>query len=179
MGGMFCDLYKAFSCVNHGILLSKLEFYGIKGSSLKQIKSYLQDRYQKVQLSTQNYYTLTSKDWRKISHVVPRRSILGPLLFPIYINDLPLTLENNSIPILFTDDTSVLISHTDNNSQLNILGVFEQLNRWFCRSQWPRGLRCRSTATRLLRWWVQIPLGHGCLSVVSVVCCQVEVSVTG
>ena len=44
------------------------------------------------------------------------RSILGPLLFLIYINDLPVTLENNSIPVLFTDDTSVLISHTDNNS---------------------------------------------------------------
>ena len=46
------------------------------------------------------------------------------------------------------------------------------------RSQWPRGLRRRSTAARLLRSWVRIPLGHGCLSVVSVVCCQLEVSAT-
>jgi len=58
-------------------------------------------------------------------------SILGPLLFLIYMNDPTVTLENNSISVLFTDDTSVLISHTDNNSQLNIPGVFEQLNRWF------------------------------------------------
>jgi len=47
-----------------------------------------------------------------------------------------------------------------------------------CRSQWPRGLRRRSTAARSLRLEVRIPGGHGCLSVVSVVCCQVEVSAT-
>ena len=47
-----------------------------------------------------------------------------------------------------------------------------------CRSQWPRGLRRRSAAARLLRSWVRIPPGHGYLSVVSVVCCQVEVSAT-
>jgi hypothetical protein len=46
------------------------------------------------------------------------------------------------------------------------------------RSQWPRGLKRRSAAARLLRSWVRIPPEHGCLSVVSVVCCQVEVSVT-
>jgi hypothetical protein len=47
-----------------------------------------------------------------------------------------------------------------------------------CRSQWPRDLRRRSTAARLLRLWVRISPGHGCLSVVSVVCVQVEVSAT-
>jgi hypothetical protein len=47
------------------------------------------------------------------------------------------------------------------------------------RSQWPRGVRCRSAATRLLGSWVRIPPGYGCLSLVSVVCCQVEVSATG
>ena len=46
------------------------------------------------------------------------------------------------------------------------------------RSKWPRGLRRRSATARLLRSWVRIPRGHGCLSVVSVVCCQVEVSAT-
>jgi len=48
----------------------------------------------------------------------------------------------------------------------------------YCRSQWPRGLSRRSTAARLLRLWIRIPPGHGCLSVVRVVCCQVEVSAT-
>ena len=55
---------------------------------------------------------------------------------------------------------------------------FVELYGLYRRSQWPRGLRRRSAAARLLVSWVQIPLGHGCLSVVSVVCCQVEVSVT-
>jgi hypothetical protein len=48
-----------------------------------------------------------------------------------------------------------------------------------CRSQWPRGLRRGSTAVRLLGLWVGIPLGHGCLSLVGAVCCQVEVSASG
>jgi hypothetical protein len=59
-------------------------------------------------------------------------------------------------------------------SSLSITLASDQLGR----SQWPRGLRRRSVAARLLRSWIRIPPGHGCLSVVSVVCCQVEVSAT-
>jgi hypothetical protein len=55
---------------------------------------------------------------------------------------------------------------------------YHQVNSKYCRSRWPRGLRRRSSAARLLRLWVRIPPVHGCLSVVSVVCCQVEVSAT-
>jgi len=63
------------------------------------------------------------------------------------------------------------------------LRIFVQLKKLdtiniYCRSQWPCGLRRRSAAARLLRSWVRIPPGHGYLSVVSVVCCQVEVSAT-
>jgi len=57
--------------------------------------------------------------------------------------------------------------------------VVRNWNMHVCRSQWPRGLRRRSTAARLLRLWVRIPPGgHGCFSLVSVVCCQVEVFAT-
>jgi hypothetical protein len=61
---------------------------------------------------------------------------------------------------------------SDMNLKINTADVLNH------RSQWPRSLRRRSTAARLLRSWVRIPPGHGCLSVVSVVCCQVEVSAT-
>ena len=61
---------------------------------------------------------------------------------------------------------------------LSSLSKFVCVYECMCRFQWPRGLRRGSTATRLLRSWVRIPPGHGCLSVVSVVCCQIEVSAT-
>jgi hypothetical protein len=52
VGGMFCDLEKAFDCVNHNILITKLEFYGITGTSLRLVKSYLEGKYQRVILNS-------------------------------------------------------------------------------------------------------------------------------
>jgi hypothetical protein len=70
---------KAFSCVNHGTLLSKMEFYGIKGIFYNLIKSYLNNRYQRVvkRKSVNKYYS----DWKPIHYVVPQGSISGPLFF--------------------------------------------------------------------------------------------------
>jgi hypothetical protein len=67
-------------------LLTKLEFYGITGTILKLIKSYLEDRYQKVILD--NNLPNFNSDWEEIRHSVPHGSVLGPLLFLLYINYL-------------------------------------------------------------------------------------------
>jgi hypothetical protein len=79
VGGLFCDLTKAFDSVNHDILLSKLEFYGINGSIGKLIKSYLNERYQRTLIK--NNYSMGISEWQKVKQGIPQGSILGPLFF--------------------------------------------------------------------------------------------------
>jgi len=130
VGGIFCDLRKAFDCVDHKILLAKMYQYGITVKGLKLITSYLQDRSQRVIISSRSklYYS----EWESIRQGVPQGSVLGPLLFLIYINDLPQTINSLADPVLFADDTSMLVKLTEpweflHSIQRNIINA----DRWF------------------------------------------------
>ena len=98
--GIFIDLQKAFDTVNHDILLKKLEHYGIRGTALSWFQSYLSNRKQFVSINGH------SSSLTNIACGVPQGSVLGPLLFLIYINDLPNSSQFLSF-FLFADDTNI------------------------------------------------------------------------
>ena len=108
-GVVFLDIKKAFDSINHHILLNKMnEQFGIFGMELKWFESYLTNREQQCSINGE----LSSN--KVISYEVPQGSILGPLLFLLYINDLPDCLKS-TIPGMYTDDTQISSSSNDAN----------------------------------------------------------------
>ena len=122
--GLFLDLKKAFDTVNHEILLKKLCAYGIRGSILQWFTSYLTDRSQYVALDD------TLSDVRNVKCGVPQGSILGPLLFIIYMNDICNVSDVLSI-ILYADDTSLIAKHNNICDLCELLNTeLEKLSIW-------------------------------------------------
>jgi len=122
---VYLDLSKAFDTINHGILLRKLEYYGIRGRALEWFKSYLDQRRQYV-----NFGGVCSK-LQSVEYGVPQGSVLGPLLFIIYSNDIPHSITYSK-SILFADDTTVYI--TGSNLEIMYQHVnydLKSLNDWF------------------------------------------------
>jgi len=110
VSGIFWDLEKAFNCVNHDILLSKCEFYGFRDRTNTLLRAYLSDRYQRVLIDNTFSNNTTFSEWGKLKHGVPQGSVLGPLFFLLYINDLPNIITDLPKLVLFADDTNIIVN---------------------------------------------------------------------
>ena len=104
VSAIFMDLSKAFDTLNHDLLIAKLEACGFSVNSLSYIHSYLNKRLQKTNVN--NSYSL----WKEISTGVPQESILGPLLFNIYINNILLFVDEAFLSN-YADDTVLYSIH--------------------------------------------------------------------
>ena len=142
------DLKAAFDTVNHEILLKKLERYGVRGHSLQWFDSYLTDRKFRVRIGN------SFSDEQTLNIGIPQGSILGPILFIIYNNDLP---QVSSIlkTTLFADDTNFSLTHKDYDSMVGLLNTeLTKIHDWTVANR----LTINNTKTELLLFSNRSPI---------------------
>ena len=100
---LYMDISKAFECINHKILLMKLEQCGIRGAALKWFTSYLELRSQYININNMNSERVY------LNYGVPLGSILRPLLYILYVNDIPLSSLKLHF-VMYADDTTIILS---------------------------------------------------------------------
>ena len=142
--GVFVDFQKAFDTVNHEILLKKMHHYGVRGITNDWFRSYLTNRKQYVSIDG------TNSDLKCNKHGVPQGSVLGPLLFLIYINDLH-TCIKYSTTRHFADDTNLLYRVNQNKPRNRNVGRnlnidLKSLNNWLLANK----ISLNSTKTEII-----------------------------
>ena len=116
VGAVFVDLSKAFDSIGHELLLQKLDCYGFRGTPLEWFRSFLTGRKQRVVVGGEE------SQWFDLHSGVPQGSILGPILFSLFVNDLPVSLTRSEV-MLYADDTTIYLSDT------NTLSLKERLSQ--------------------------------------------------
>ena len=124
-GAILTDLSKAFDCLNHELLIAKLEAYGFGKSALRYIYDYLSGRKQRSKIND------TFSEWCNILFGVPQGSILGPLLFNIYMNDIFFFLENCDLANFADDSTPYTFQNTESDLLENLEVNVGTLVEWF------------------------------------------------
>lgn len=147
---IFIDMSKAFDFVDHKLLLLKLNRYGIRGNALKLIEDYLGGRTQCVEVSSyfKNRKAVVRSQYKPNNYGVPQGSILGPLLFIIYINDLPNITTHKCV--LYADDITINIQNNTNNIEYE-----KEINRTLVRIiDWLRhnNLQINISKTKMIRF---------------------------
>ena len=124
-GALLMDLSKAFDCLDHDLLIAKLHAYGFSRSALELIYSYLNERKQRVKVNG------SFSVWKESTKGVPQGSVLGPLLFNIFINDI-FFLVNDTEVCNYADDTTIFACDSDvSNVQYKLEADASLLSKWF------------------------------------------------